>query len=195
MLSDVACGTGMRIAYFQKYFSCTGVDLSQQMLEMARLRLKNVKLQKADMLDLNLGKTFDAITCLFGSISYAKTLPGLKKVIEGFYRHLKFGGILEIDSWYNKSQWKPGTVKIGIYDAKNTKLIRASYNDINGKIAIFNEHYLLAEKNKGIKHYSSSQEFGLFSRAEMIKVLKASNFNSITIKRIYKSHDRYIVVK
>lgn len=78
---------------------------------------------------------------------------------------------------------------------KTQKLIRASYNDINGKIAIFNEHYLLAEKNKGIKHYSSSQEFGLFSRAEMIKVLKASNFNSITIKRIYKSHDRYIVVK
>jgi ubiquinone/menaquinone biosynthesis C-methylase UbiE len=195
LLLDVACGTGMHLTYFQKNFSCTGIDLSQHMLKIARSRLKNVKLHRADMLNFNLGETFDVVTCLFGSIGYSKTLLDLKKVVNGCYRHLKLGGVLVMDSWYRKEQWKPGAIKIGVYSTKDVKLIRASYNSIDGRIAIFNEHYLLAEKDKGIRHFFDSYKFGLFERIEIVKILKACHFNRIVIKRIYGNHDRYIAVK
>ena len=55
-LLDVACGTGRHIEYLQHNFSCTGIDLSQDMLDVAGSRLKGVDLRQGDMLNLNIDK-------------------------------------------------------------------------------------------------------------------------------------------
>lgn len=83
-LLDIACGTGHHLEYLKDEFSCTGVDISNEILEVARKNVEGVVFKRADMATLNLGKKFDVITCLFSSIGYVKTRTNLRKTIRNF---------------------------------------------------------------------------------------------------------------
>ena len=192
-LLDIACGTGKYLEYLQETFSCTGVDLNQAMLDIAKKRLGNVKLFRRDMLNLRLNTYFDIITCLFGAIAYARNYQNLKRVMNNFYKHLKPGGILIIDGWYNIDQWKAGAVSLGVYGTNNLKIIRVGYNKIKGNTALFEDHYLIAKKR--IKHFSSEQQFGLFGPDTVIKLLNKYGFKSKIIKDTSLNNTRYVAVK
>src|SRR5215470_16091326 len=69
-LLDVACGTGAHLEVLRRWYAVEGADISTEMLEVARTRLKDVPLHVADMRTLDLGKTFDAVTCLFSAIGH-----------------------------------------------------------------------------------------------------------------------------
>lgn len=194
-LLDIACGTGKHLEYFQNKFSCTGVDLNQSMLEIAKQRLKRTKLLRMNMLDLKLKSHFDVITCLFGAIGYTQNYQNLKKVINSFYKYLNPGGVLIIESWYNKEQWKAGSTGIGIYGNNNLKIIRAGYNEIKKNIAVFNEHYLIVENNKGIEHFSSKQYFGLFDAKNTINILNSSGLELKIIKSAVNNNEKYVAIK
>ena len=65
-LLEVACGTGKHLEYLKKDFNCTGLDLNEGMVKIARKRLpKSVKLSKGNMINFNLNKEFDIVICLF----------------------------------------------------------------------------------------------------------------------------------
>ena len=48
-LLDVACGTGAHLEILRRWYDVEGVDLSPEMLEVARARLAEVPLHVADM--------------------------------------------------------------------------------------------------------------------------------------------------
>ncbi len=60
------------------------------------------------MLDFDLKRQFDAVTCLFSSIGYVKTKSRLGKAIRNISRHLLPGGVLLIEPWFTPEQWHPG---------------------------------------------------------------------------------------
>src|SRR5512135_455420 len=64
-LLDVACGTGRHLEHLQKYYQVEGLDLSPEMLVIARGRCPEVPLHQGNMVDFRLGRTFDVVTCLF----------------------------------------------------------------------------------------------------------------------------------
>ena len=49
-LLDVACGTGHHIQYLMEHFNSEGIDLSQEMLEIARQRTPGIPYHHADMI-------------------------------------------------------------------------------------------------------------------------------------------------
>ena len=59
-LLDVACGAGLHLERWQQDYTVEGLDISEEMLAVARDRLPNVPLHVADMADFNLGARFDA---------------------------------------------------------------------------------------------------------------------------------------
>jgi trans-aconitate methyltransferase len=61
-LLDVACGTGKHIEYLKDQFEVEGLDVSREMLDIARVRNPNVMFHRADMTDFDLNKKFDVIT-------------------------------------------------------------------------------------------------------------------------------------
>ena len=77
-LLDVACGTGGHLSYFRQVFTCHGLDLDGGLLEVARQRLPDVPLTRADMTGFDLAQRFDAVTCLFSSIGYTASVAGLR---------------------------------------------------------------------------------------------------------------------
>ena len=77
-LLDVACGTGAHLVHFAREFRVEGIDISDDQLAVARTRLPGVELHQGDMTTFDLGRTFDAVTCMFSSIGYVGTLEGSK---------------------------------------------------------------------------------------------------------------------
>jgi SAM-dependent methyltransferase len=66
---DVACGTGRHLELLRASFSdLAGVDLEPGLLDVARTRLSGVSLTHGDMRTFDLGRYFDAVTCLFSSV-------------------------------------------------------------------------------------------------------------------------------
>ena len=63
-LLDVACGTGAHLAELRRWYRCEGLDLDPNLLAVARERLPDVPLHEGDMRDFELGRRFDAVTCL-----------------------------------------------------------------------------------------------------------------------------------
>src|ERR671923_34446 len=98
-LLDVACGTGAHLAELRRWYRCEGLDLDGELLAVARERLRDVPLHQDDMRDFDLGRRFDAVTCLFSSIGYVLTVEGLTAAVAAMARHLEPGGVLVVEPW------------------------------------------------------------------------------------------------
>src|SRR5215218_2027417 len=60
-LLDVACGTGRHLERLRQEFDCEGLDLDGGLVAVARRRLPEMRLTRADMADFDLGRRFDAV--------------------------------------------------------------------------------------------------------------------------------------
>ena len=91
---DVACGTGDMMVELTKYgYTVTGVDLSEQMLAVARRKAASARFQLADAEALPFAAaSFDAVTCAFGVRNFVHLEQGLKEMV----RVLKPGGRMAI---------------------------------------------------------------------------------------------------
>jgi SAM-dependent methyltransferase len=165
-LLDVACGTGLHIEYLKEHFVIEGLDISQELLEIARQRNPNVLFHLADMMDFHLGHKYDVVTCLFGSIGYVKTLGNLGQAVRCMADHLVGGGILVIEPWFTPETWKPGTVHGVFIDEPDLKIARVNTSFVRGRISYFDLHYLIGTP-EGTEHFVERHELGLFEQDEM----------------------------
>jgi SAM-dependent methyltransferase len=165
-LLDVACGTGLHIEYLKEYFVIEGLDISQELLEIARQRNPKVLFHPADMMDFHLGHKYDVVTCLFGSIGYVKTLGNLGQAVRCMANHLVGGGILVIEPWFTPETWKPGTVHGVFIDEPDLKIARVNTSFVSGRISYFDLHYLIGTP-EGTEHFVERHELGLFEQDEM----------------------------
>ena len=92
-LLDVACGTGMHLEHLRGRYDAEGLDLDPELLAIARERLPGIRLHEADMIEFDLARLFDAVTCLFSSIGYARTVKNLNRAVAAMALHLEPGGV------------------------------------------------------------------------------------------------------
>jgi len=92
-LLDIACGTGAYLVKLRDSFAVEGLDIEPEMLAIASEKCPGVPLHQADLVEFNLGRRFDVVTCLGSSIGYARTLPRLEQAARTFARHTKPGGL------------------------------------------------------------------------------------------------------
>ena len=109
-LLDVACGTGKHLAELRAWYEVEGVDVDPALLAIARDRLPGVPLNEGDMVDLDLGREFDVVTCLFSSIGYVATEERLALASAALACHVAPGGLLVIEPWILPSAWIPNHV-------------------------------------------------------------------------------------
>jgi len=173
LLLDVACGTGLHIGPLRGYYQLEGLDLDEKMLEMARQKYPDVPFHHGDMLNFELGRTFDAITCLFSSIGYVKTISRLNQAIGNMARHLKPGGVLLVEPWFTPENWNTGTVHATLVDEPDLKIARMNISKRKGRLSFFTLHYLVGTP-EGIKHFTEMHELGLFTVDETLSAFRAA---------------------
>ena len=73
-LLDVACGTGAHLETFAKLFEhAEGLEFAPAMREIAERRLPGLAVHGGDMRGFDLGRAFDAVTCLGNAVACASS--------------------------------------------------------------------------------------------------------------------------
>jgi SAM-dependent methyltransferase len=104
---DLGCGTGghaLRLA--QRGYDVTGVDRSASMIERAEEKARSVAtsgaitFSRGDLLDLDLGATFDVALMMFAVLGYQHENRDVLAALRTARRHLRPGGLLIFDVWF-----------------------------------------------------------------------------------------------
>ncbi|WP_409240288.1 class I SAM-dependent DNA methyltransferase [Streptomyces sp. PA5.6] len=166
-LLDVACGTGTHLRFFRDDFaSVEGLDQSVDMLTAAKEALPDVRLNLGDMRSFHLGRTFDALTCLFSSIGHMRTTAELDAALGCFARHTARGGVVVVDPWWFPETFIPGYVAGDVIRAEGRTIARVSHSSREGNATRMNVHYLVADAESGVRHLTESTLITLFTERE-----------------------------
>ena len=164
-LLDVACGTGKHLEALQREFEVEGLDLDKDLLAIARERLGEVPLHQGDMRSFDLGRRFDAVTCLFSAIGHMSDAGELETAVATMARHLEPGGILVVEPWLEPDVWIPGRLHLLTVDEPELKIARITVPEKHGTTSVLNFHYLVATPD-GVETHAERLEHGLFTDAE-----------------------------
>jgi SAM-dependent methyltransferase len=91
-LLHLGCGGGHHDNTFKRRFSVTGVDMSPEMLALARRLNPGAVYVEVDMRTVRLGRTFDAVA-LLDSVNYMLSEADLEAAFKTASAHLEPGGI------------------------------------------------------------------------------------------------------
>jgi SAM-dependent methyltransferase len=94
---ELACGTGSILIALRERYEVAGVDLSDEMLAVARRKLPGVELVRADMTRVRLARRFDAVLCLYDSINHLLRFREWEAVFDTAREHLRPDGALVFD--------------------------------------------------------------------------------------------------
>jgi SAM-dependent methyltransferase len=161
----LACGTGGHIPYFKNDFAVSGLDLSNDMLAVARDKYPDIRFYLGNLTDFSLQTSFDSIICMYGSIGFVKTLAGLRESLKCIAKHLRPRGLLLITPWSTEEQFHDAIV-VSATDKPNIKIARMEYIcQKKPKVIEVTLHHLVGRNNQ-IVYNTQSMEIGLFSQDE-----------------------------
>lgn len=178
-LLDVGCGTGTHLAEFRKKLSVAGVDLSPDMLRVARRRLgKNVRLVRGDMRHFSLDARFDVVTCLFSAIGYMQTRHDRDLAITNFFRHLNSGGVALVEGWVLPERWRGTSVALDTYEDSDTRVARVASAWREGNRSAVEFQWLVARRGSRIQHFSEIERIPLVSADDMLGSFRRAGFRA-----------------
>lgn len=173
-LLDVGCGTGQHLSHLHGQIAVEGMDLSEDQLEGARKRLPDVPFHQGDMTDFDLGRTFDVVICLFGSITYVQTPENLQRAVAQIARHVTPGGLLFIEPWLSPAQYWRNHIVMNVAEKPDRKIVWMYVGRETDNIVINDIHYLVASKD-GVSHFTEQHKLGLFDDNDYRSALAAAD--------------------
>lgn len=95
---DLACGTGnVSELLAARGYKVVGVDISPQMVEVARSKKSQVEYFVQDIAELDLSRQFDLALCLFDSLNYITDPEKAACALKRVGQHLVAGGVFIFD--------------------------------------------------------------------------------------------------
>ena len=158
-LLDVGCGAGRHLLHLADRFEVAGVDNSSEILAIARDRL-DVPLFRADMVEMDLGRRYDVVTCLFSGIGYVRPLDRLHAAVANLARHASPGGLVIVEPWVTPSTWRRDDVDV--QQAEDRSWVRMSAAKRRGSTSFLDMHWLVAE-TWGVEHHSERHTLELYT--------------------------------
>lgn len=165
-LLDVGCGTGRHLEVLRQWYEVEGLDLSPELLAVARDRLGGVALYQQDMAAMDTGRRYDVVTCLFSAIAYVRTAANLRLTLQRFRQHLETNGLVVLEPYFSPEQYWTDRVTLNVVDQPDLKMawMYTSSPPVDN-IAILDIHHLVGTP-QGVDHFTERHEMGLFTPAE-----------------------------
>ncbi|MEV0899176.1 class I SAM-dependent methyltransferase [Actinoplanes sp. NPDC049802] len=165
-LLDVACGTGAHLATLEEFFDpVAGVEYSPDMLAVARRRLPGRSLHAGDMRDFDLGRTFDAVTCMGNSVACMATEAELQAAVGRMAAHLNPGGVLVVEPWWFPDNFIDGHVGGHTMHEDGRVVSRVTHSrEVDGRTR-HEVRFTVADGN-GIRDFSEVLMQTLFTREQ-----------------------------
>lgn len=179
---EVGCGTGRVLQKFlQKNYNITGIDISEDMLELAREKLniyiqqEKVKLAIYDLSEKSMPYNYDKVLVTFYTFNYIHRQPEI--FLKNMYDSMIKNGTVVIDLFYPKSLlnnkindiWTESSVSFN-----NRNILIKDKRIFNQNIEYRSQIYI-----EGGKELQINTERRYFSPKEIEKLLKLAGFNNI----------------
>jgi len=183
---DVGCGTGRHyIPLMQDGYDVTGVDLSQNMLNVLRKKAKAAKLKphvlRKDMRDIDFSGEFDAIVCMNSAFQYLMTDEEILHTLKAFRGALKPGGVAITDIFNFLSLLGRYRENIIEHQSKNGLTFKwAIRHSVEDLPCIWNhEEFGIIEDGGETMTYKELHRFRMLNYNEMRRFLSESGFQEI----------------
>lgn len=177
-LLDVGCGTAKHCSYLDAEFEqIEGIDISPQLLEIARARLPDRAFHEGDMVNFSLDRQFDVVSCLFSVIGAAETLERMRGAIRNMAMHLRPGGLLLVEPWFSPETYWTGHVTSNHVDEKALKITWMYIAKKEALVSVLDINYLVGTPT-GIEHFTEQHRLGLFTNEEYIEAFAAAGLQA-----------------
>jgi len=192
-LLHLGCGAGINDYTFKRHFKVAGVDISEDMLEIARKLNPEVTYLYGDMRTIRLRECFDAVA-IPDSIGYMTTPEDLRSAIITAYKHLKPGGVLLIVANIKEDFKENNFVYTDSKENVEITIFENNYvPDPRGTTYEATLIYLIRRKGK-LEIYTDRHIIGLFKLETWLELLKGGGFEVKQMK-LEHSYDRFILGK
>ncbi|MBU3549905.1 class I SAM-dependent methyltransferase [Polynucleobacter sp. MWH-Berg-3C6] len=189
-LLELGCGTGLHAQLLnQMGLSVMGVDLSEQMLDLARERSKQLSLSRpleffnADVRTYRVDKKFDIVTSLFHVLSYQTTDDDLNDTFQTAALHLEVGGLFIFDFWYGPAVlWQHPTMRIKRYQGNGLNLTRIAEPVIDDTRNVVDVNYSIYGHRSGdseIFQVNERHSLRYLFISELDKLMSHNNFSRV----------------
>jgi len=174
---DLACGTGVHSVYFaRKGYRVVGVDLSREMLEVAKRKARAERLEveflEGDIRDLRFNNEFDAAICINQSVMSCISYSEISSFFVGVRNALRDKGIFIVDFL---SEYRTGesTNKESVAsDDVRIECVREEKYDPVRQVLIDRTTYFVSE-NGVLRRYEGYSEGRVFYPQEFLYYLES----------------------
>jgi SAM-dependent methyltransferase len=168
-LLDVACGTAEHARLLAEVhgFEVDGVDLDPAFVAIARAKCPHGRFDVADMANFHLGRSYDVVLSLFGSIAYVVTLARLREALACLRDHLVPGGVAIVEPFLTPEAFNPGATGTHTVEAGDRRITRRHCSERDGSRFRLYFHYTIEEPD-GTRESTEVHELGLFTVNEIL---------------------------
>lgn len=180
-LLDLGCGTGSHTKFFKDHFTVTGVDLSEEMLELARTKNPEVPFQQGDARTVSLDKQFDVVVMMSAVMGYQHTNQDVMATLRNVRKHLRPGGLFVFDIWYGPAILleRPASrlkeLKVG--DLQLIRSMRPALSSEHNLCTCYYKWWMPEGGNLEIKEECHTQRY--FFPVEMQFMLESAGFSLV----------------
>ena len=170
-LLDVGCGTGEHLRYLALHYHVAGVDLHDEMIRLARLKLPGVPLTQAPMTSMNLDRTFDLVTCLFAAAAYLPDEAALTSALERFAAHTAPGGHVLVEPSVLPDEIQPPQTQRDSFLDHGQPVTRTTTAQVDGNQLMVTFTFEHGEERRTVRE---THTFSLFSREAYQRAFEAA---------------------
>lgn len=176
---EIGCGSGMLARRFiENGYDYLGIDLFNEMLDIARDEVKSDRFMQCDMRNLTFSKEFDAVLITGRSLAYVIENKGLLDTFNGINKSLVDNGLLVFGVFEANGIFDNFNDFEQIIDHGNKKIKRVSKlkkNLLTGWTYDWSAKYIIEQDSK-ISEYEDLTTLRTFTKDEILLFLKLTDF-------------------
>ncbi len=177
-LLDLCCGTGRIAAELHaRGFRTTGLDISPEMLRLARRNAPSVDFVCADARTFQHSQTFDGVLSTFDSLNHILSLKELTTVFENVYGALVPGGLFFFDMNLEMGFRHHWQESFSVVEETRVCLVRGMY-DRAARLGRY-DFTLFSQEPKGWLRKDFSISERCYTKKEIDEALRRAGFTHI----------------
>lgn len=166
---DLGCGTGSTLVRMSDKYQCSGLDLSEEMLKRAKIKLKgkDIPLFLGDMREFDTGEKYDIIFSFFDTVNHLSGTQDLLDLFISVKNSLNPNGIYVFDVVDREFMNKMFANGVYADIRKDFAVIWEDFYDEELNLDQIEASYFIKNKNKTYDRYNEYYEKRIFTQEEI----------------------------
>lgn len=200
LILEMACGTGGLTEKLARDYKLHAFDLSDDMLSVCenKIRSKNLKLFKQNMVGFSAPASYDAIFSVGDSLNYVTDEKDFEAAIKSSYDHLKDGGIFifDLNTEYKFKNIPPVTVD----EVEDVLYLWENIYDEEEKLNTYGVNFFRNIKDNDYKRFYEEHLERAYDLSFVKNLLEKTGFKDIEVyddyefKEVREETSRYTVI-